>query len=325
MGQPIKGNSDAANPSGTAGVRGDSSIFNGVLGYTTADGHAGVAGVCDTGKGNGIYGRANNANGVIGFTTSPEGHSGVAGVCDAGLGNGVYGRSVNNDGVIGITKGEGKAGVAGVSENTGNAAGPGVFGRGNATGVWGKGTTWHGVYGESESTTGGARICGSSKNGLLAGLFEGNVLVKGNITATGDIFLSNADFAEDFDILDNMVEAGTVMVLSTGGGLKQSSIAYDKKVAGVISGAGNYKPGIVLDRHQDKTERKPLAMVGKVYCKVDANYAPIEIGDLLTSSDTFGHAMKATDHLKAFGTIIGKALGTLESGTGLIPILVSLQ
>ena len=122
-----------------------------------------------------------------------------------------------------------------------------------------------------------------------------------------------------------MGEPGTVMVLSNEGGLKQSSGAYDKKVAGVISGAGNYKPGIILDRHQGQKGRKPLAMVGKVFCKVDANYASIEVGDLLTSSDTSGHAMKATDNLKAFGTIIGKALGSLDKGTGLIPILVSLQ
>ena len=71
--------------------------------------------------------------------------------------------------------------------------------------------------------------------------------------------------------------------------------------------------------------RMPLALVGKVYCKVDAGHGAIEIGDLLTTSPTPGHAMKAADPMRAFGAVIGKALRPLASGTGLIPILVALQ
>jgi len=51
----------------------------------------------------------------------------------------------------------------------------------------------------------------------------------------------------------------------------------------------------------------------------------IEVGDLLTTSPTPGYAMKATDPLKAFGAIIGKALCPLKEGQGLIPILIALQ
>ncbi len=65
--------------------------------------------------------------------------------------------------------------------------------------------------------------------------------------------------------------------------------------------------------------------MGKVYCKVDAQYGAIEIGDLLTTSPTPGYAMKANDPLRAFGAVIGKALSTLPEGTGMIPILVTLQ
>jgi hypothetical protein len=65
--------------------------------------------------------------------------------------------------------------------------------------------------------------------------------------------------------------------------------------------------------------------MGKVYCKVDANYASVEVGDPLTTSSTRGYAMKAKDPSKAFGAIIGKALKPLESGKGLIPVLVALQ
>ena len=81
----------------------------------------------------------------------------------------------------------------------------------------------------------------------------------------------------------------------------------------------------MLDRQQAQGERKPIALLGKVYCKVDAQHGPIEVGDMLTSSPTSGHAMKASDPFKAFGAVIGKALQPLAAGQGLIPILVALQ
>jgi hypothetical protein len=107
--------------------------------------------------------------------------------------------------------------------------------------------------------------------------------------------------------------------------LRPSDQAYDKRVAGVISGAGNYKPGLILDKQESSNNRVPIALMGKVYCKVDASYGAIEVGDLLTTSPTQGHAMKADDPMKAFGAVIGKALRPLASGEGLIPILIALQ
>jgi hypothetical protein len=104
-----------------------------------------------------------------------------------------------------------------------------------------------------------------------------------------------------------------------------SEQAYDKRVAGVVSGAGDLRPGIILGRQQSPAKRRPIALLGKVCCKVDAQYAAIEVGDLLTSSPTPGHAMKAVDPQKAFGAAIGKALRPLEKGMGLIPILIALQ
>ena len=153
-----------------------------------------------------------------------------------------------------------------------------------------------------------------------AGFFKGDVLV------TGDIKLINADCAEDFDIAGlQKVEPGTVMVINAEGALQESDRAYDKRVAGVISGAGNFKPGIVLDKQNSSNNRMPIALLGKVYCKVDASYGAIEVGDLLTTSPTLGHAMKTDDPLKAFGAVIGEALRSLEAGQGLIPILIALQ
>ena len=81
----------------------------------------------------------------------------------------------------------------------------------------------------------------------------------------------------------------------------------------------------MLDKRRSVGNRKSISLMGKVHCKVDARSAPIEVGDLLTTSSTKGHAMKAADPMKAFGSVIGKALRPFKAGTGLIPILVALQ
>jgi hypothetical protein len=173
---------------------------------------------------------------------------------------------------------------------------------------------------------------GNGRNGNLmiypasgdnATLSQTTIHLDGN---AGDIILRNADCAEDFEAIDGgAIEPGTVVVINSGGQLQQSDHAYDKRVAGVISGAGNCRPGIVLGRQHTGDTRLPVALVGKVYCKVDAQYSSIDVGDLLTTSPTPGHAMKAGDPLQAFGAVIGKALCGLDHGMGLIPILVALQ
>ena len=154
----------------------------------------------------------------------------------------------------------------------------------------------------------------------------GNLQVSGDITATGDVLLANADCADEFDVMDDEPsEPGTVMVIDQLGKLQRSQDAYDKRAAGVISGAGEFRAAITLDKRSSSAKRVAVALVGKVYCKVDAQYSPIEVGDLLTTSSTSGHALKAADSVKAFGAVIGKALGSLQSGQGLIPMLVALQ
>lgn len=148
----------------------------------------------------------------------------------------------------------------------------------------------------------------------------------GDIALNGDLTLAAADCAEQFDMQDDSsAEPGTIVVIDDEGKLRESQCAYDKRVAGVISGAGDYRPGIVLDKQSSSAGRASVALVGKVYCKVDADFAPITVGDLLTSSERAGFAMKATDPAQAFGAVIGKALRPLRAGQGMIPILVALQ
>lgn len=223
--------------------------------------------------------------------------------------NGIVGASVDGSGVEGWS--QTGYGMAGESQKATGVRGTSADGRG----VEGFSTNNTGVLGQSES---GIGVHG--KGLRLAGFFEGDVEV------TGDIRLTNADCAEDFDMAGAVkVEPGTVMVLGNEGALSESHQAYDKRVAGVISGAGDYKPGIVLDKRQTSGNRQPIALLGKVFCKVDAQFGPIEVGDLLTTSPTPGHAMKTSDPFKAFGAVIGKALRPLKEGQSLIPILIALQ
>jgi len=143
---------------------------------------------------------------------------------------------------------------------------------------------------------------------------------------TGDIVLENADCAEEFDVaaLDEATP-GTVMVIAEEGRLRPSTTPYDRRVAGIVSGMGKQRPGIVLGRSPENASRVAIALVGRAVCKVTAETEAIAIGDLLTSSPVRGHAMKATDATRALGTIIGKALAPLASGRGAIPALIALQ
>jgi hypothetical protein len=254
-----------------------------------------------------------------GWAVDGESKSGVGirGISETGWA--VDGESKSGVGIRGISEtgwavdGESKSGVGirGISED-----GWAVDGE-SKSGVGIRGMSETGWAIDCESTSGiGLR----AKGGSLAGLFLGDVEI------TGDIRLTNADCAEDFDIAGlEKVAPGTVMVIDSEGALCPSEKAYDKRVAGVISGAGKYKPGIILDKQESSNNRMPIALMGKVFCKVDAQYGAIEVGDLLTTSPTPGHAMQVDDPFKALGTIIGKALRPLANGQGLIPILIALQ
>ena len=323
-----KGAGVAGRSNNWIGVYGESQTYQGVHGESKEN--AGVVGHSVGGWG--VYGVSTKAAGVQG--ESEEG-TGVAGV---GKGNraGIYGESINADGVKGVSTNA--AGVAGSSTNS--------------YGIWGASETTHGVYGHSnghdgikgethrEGFAGVAGFNYTSKGygiwgagGEWAGLFDGNVAVTGELQVTKDIMLMNADCAEEFDIKEENVEPGTVMVLNEMGSLEPSFQEYDKKVAGIVSGAGGYKPAVVLDSQHSQNQndnnknkdRMPIALMGKVYCKVDARHSSIEIGDLLTTSYTKGYAMKAEDPIKAFGAVIGKALSSLKEGSGMIPVLVALQ
>lgn len=144
-----------------------------------------------------------------------------------------------------------------------------------------------------------------------------------------EIEITGGDLAEPFEVVDSsMVKPGMVVVIDNEhpGKLTISTKAYDSCVAGIVSGAGDIDPGIVMVQENFSSGTHNVALCGRVYCWADATNGPIQPGDLLTTSDIPGYAMKATDYTQAQGATLGKAMTELEEGeTGLVLVLVALQ
>jgi hypothetical protein len=138
--------------------------------------------------------------------------------------------------------------------------------------------------------------------------------------------ITGADLAEKFPASEKL-EPGMVVAIDAknAGKLCLSRAAYNHCVAGVVSGANNFSVGAVLGNLPGHEDAPPIALSGRVYVQCDASAGAIEPGDLLTTSDTPGHAMKATDRDRSHGAVIGKAMERLESGRGLVLVLVNLQ
>jgi hypothetical protein len=109
--------------------------------------------------------------------------------------------------------------------------------------------------------------------------------------------------------------------------LTVSGQAYDRLVAGVVSGAGGIETGLIMAQRgtSEADGQFPVALTGRVYVFVDAAFGAVQPGDLLTTAPTPGHAMKVTDFPRAQGAVIGKAMTGLAAGRGLVLVLVSLQ
>jgi hypothetical protein len=141
--------------------------------------------------------------------------------------------------------------------------------------------------------------------------------------------LGGGDYAEAVDVTGERenYKPGDVMVVdpSHSGQFLQSSEPYSHLVSGIYS----TKPGVIGRRQitdpKTSTSEVPMAMVGIVPTNVSAENGPIRAGDLLVTSSTRGCAMKGTDPGLMLGAVVGKALSKLDSGTGVIEVLVTLQ
>ncbi|MCC6650785.1 MAG: hypothetical protein IT348_06520 [Candidatus Eisenbacteria bacterium] len=197
----------------------------------------------------------------------------------------------------------------------------GVSGDCTSAGTYGiLGTPNEGIYGLSPNVAkpAGRFVCPTGGIAIDAGW--GLVKVK-----TLQI-LGGADLAERFDVTGD-AEPGTVLTIDPAqtGSLRTSDEAYSHRVAGVVSGANQLNAGVVLSADERTEGTAAVALTGRVWVKCDATESPIVAGDLLTTSARAGFAMKAVDRDRAQGAVLGKAMSALESGTGMVLVIVSLQ
>ncbi len=216
----------------------------------------------------------------------------------------------------------GSAGIAG-SATAADGATFGVFGSSSSssgTGVAGHayalaGET-RGVWGWTAGSQGHALHGTGDGGGYGLYIDEGKAYFAGYATFAGGY----GDLAENYHA--EGVEPGDVVVIQPDGKLVRCTKPRDTAVAGIVSTQPSMK---INGRIDDGAGVAPLALVGRVLCKVDATKRPIRAGDLLTTSETPGHAMKAANARRCAGAIIGKALEDLDSGTGKIEVLVTMR
>jgi hypothetical protein len=151
--------------------------------------------------------------------------------------------------------------------------------------------------------------------------FEGAIQITGG-----------SDLAEPFTVIEsdqNTIEPGMVVSIDpeNPGKLVLATEPYDRKVAGIISGAKGLQPGMIMksEEHEETDGDHPVALTGRVWCWCDASYGSIGPGDRLTTSPTPGHAMKVTDEGRAPGAVIGKAMTCLVQGKALVLVLIQPQ
>lgn len=193
----------------------------------------------------------------------------------------------------------------------------------------------------SETASTGSQIQMYKADGSLGISLDADFLGFGRVI-TQEIEVTGADLAEFYAVSNaSLAKPGMILCLDPNkpGEMMVSNQPYDKKVAGIISGANGIRPGILMggemtadesslsqeNRYATSDGKQPLALTGKVYVYADASNGSIEVGDLLTSSSTPGYAMKVTDYSRAQGAIVGKAMSSLTSGQGFILVLVNLQ
>ncbi len=299
-----RGATGATGPTGANGLPGPTGPTGamGARGATGATGPTGPTGAQGPGLTPGAIIAGNRADFITSFRNSGSGY-GVEATSSTGTGLRVSG---SYWGTYSSSSAPGGAGL--YSESTG-LNGNGIAARANnGPGAW--------------------ALWAASTNGW-AGVFDGRVAVRGNLVASS-VQITGADLSEKFEVREagNGLRPGMVLSIDPvrPGKLVVSSKAHDRRVAGVISGAGGISTALLLGQPGSLADGdQPVAISGRVYVWVDASNGSIAPGDLLTTSNVPGHAMKVTHPSQAKGAILGKAMTGLDSGRGLVLVLVTLQ
>ncbi len=289
-----------------------------------------------TGTGPAVYGRSDSAvsnafavHGITNVTDQAAASSTSASVRGEHLadGRGVWGSAQGEGAGVYGTSQDGVAvhGIASPTTTTEICYG-GLFSGGNSDNSYGVyasvSGSGYGVYGYSTGSYGGYFDTGVS--GGVALWVQGTASV-GVITIRG-----GADLAEKFEFNDTATEIKPGMVVMIddehAGGMELATGAYNRKVAGVISGANQLEAGMILGDFEGHKNPHAVALTGRVWTYVDASDKAVEAGDLLTTSNTPGYAMPVIDDSKAHGATIGKAMSSLAKGEkGMVLVLVNLQ
>ena len=255
---------------------------------------------------------------IYGNNTSGEKYSiGITGIAAGGSKEkvnsyGILGHS-NHVGVRGQSSGESDtgAGVAGISRF---GAG-GIFSSEHSYSLIADGT--------------GSLMKQYDENTSLSGEGMG-LFVLGNSEFNGQVAFSHgknpADFpggiVEYFEVDDTeYITPGDILAVSDEGNsvLSRSRQRYNPAVIGVVSG----NPLIIINNSGKKEKIYPVALAGKVLCRIDARNNSVKPGDLIVSSDTPGCGMCGKiDSFEKTGTVIGKALSGLSDGIDLIPVFI---
>ncbi len=178
------------------------------------------------------------------------------------------------------------------------------------------------------TTSPGAKLEVDGNVKLTSGSGASITFADGSVQSTAYTgVICGGDYAESVDVSGNRTsyEPGDVLVLDADnpGKMLKSTAAYSTSVSGIYS----TKPGTVGRRQTTakSPDELPMAVVGIVPAKVSAENGPIKVGDLLVTSSIPGYAMKGTDRSRMLGAVVGKAMAKLDSGTGVIEVLVTLQ
>jgi hypothetical protein len=317
----------------TYGVRGKahSASGNGVAGENDATSGIGVYGLHGSGTGSrtpaGVYGESlqSAGNGVVGVANNGPNAYGVWGKSTSGYGGRFDGI---NYGVYATSSG-GTAGYFNnltVVESDSSLAKPQLRLHETQDGDFARlefqvasRPYWHIAVGGGAANQ--MNFYNSTNGDVMSLTQDGTLFVK-VLTITG-----GADIVEPFKMSQENPPKGAVVVIDENnpGQLKLSAEPYDRRVAGIISGAGGVSPGLSLQQKGVVEGDQPVALTGRVYVQADTSNGAIKPGDLLTTSAKPGHAMKVTDHARAQGAILGKAMTGLAEGAGLVLVLVTLQ